>query len=432
MNSDKKLKDECLFLWHQLPALVVGDKVAIFSNFNGKLKVIELEQSEIDSEEIYNYLNKNNYFDCLDNNVLPKSDTITLVLTLTRGCNSLCRYCFLSATTEGKTMRIETIYASIDKAFELAKGKNLTISFLGGEPTFKFLLLKSAVEYAEKHPLKNTIKDLKFGITTNGVFGPKIADFFLEHRFKISISLDGIPEVQNFHRPMANNRKPSDIIEKNILKLAPKLSIKTLGTVTQFSVNKMVDSVKYFSELGIKRAFFNPVTIRGRALINDDRLNPPTVEDFVNNLKEAILTGEKYGVDVISFPYMNLAYSPMKYCNGQRLVVNYNGDVSSCVEIQENTHPLFEMFRLGHFKENQLILEKTAHSCSQAIEPQKKCKLCPLFFFCGEGCPARNFIGTTNRHEIDDYRCAITKKIMPFILKRTYLATYPNRSERRN
>ena len=432
MNSDKKLKDECLFLWHQLPALVVDDKVAVFSNLNGRLKVIELEPSEINNEEIYNYLNKNNYFDCLDKHWLPQNDTVTLILTLTRGCNSLCRYCFLSATTDGKSMTKESVYASIDKAFEIAKKKKLVISFLGGEPTFKFSLLKSAVEYAEKHPLKTMIKELRYGITTNGVFSPQIADFFLKFRFKISLSLDGIPEVQNFHRPMANNLNPSDIIEKNILKLAPELSIKALGTVTKFSVEKLADSVKYFSNLGIKRAFFNPVTIRGRAFINDDRLSPPVAEDFVHNLKKAILTGEKYGVDVISFPYMNLIHSPMKYCDGQRLVVNYNGDVSSCVEIQENTHPLFKLFETGHFVGNKLILNKTPHNCSKTIEPQKKCKSCPLFFFCGEGCPARNFIGSANQYKIDDYRCAITKKIMPFILKRTYLATRPSNSERRN
>ena len=432
MNFEANLQDGTVFLWHRLPALAVDDKIALFSNVDGQLQVIELEKSELDDESVYQYAKQNKLFDCLTASTDIPSDTITLVITLTKCCNSLCRYCFLSANTDGKTMTEDMVYSVIDKVFDLAKGKKLVISFLGGEPTVKFKLIETAVLYAEQHPLKIYLKNLRFGITTNGIFNDKMTDFFIKHNFKISVSLDGVPEVQDFHRPLANGSKPSPIIERGISKLAKVLPIKTLGTVTRFSVDKMAESVEYFAKLGIKRVFFNPVTKRGRALTDDKMLQPPTVDSFVDNLKKAILVGEKLGVNVISFPYMNLMSSPMKYCDGSRIVINYNGDVSSCVEIQDREHPLFKDFKIGYYDENKhtVVLDKQAHKCSETTTARKKCQECPLFFFCGEGCPARNYIGSADRYKIDDYRCLITKKIMPFILKKVYLATYNNTSGR--
>ena len=428
----EKLEEGDMFLWYGLPALAVDNKIALFSNLEGNLKVIELEEAELDDKDTYLYAKQNGLFDCLVNYAGTDDNKTTLVLTLTRCCNSLCRYCFLSANVRGKTMTKEMIYSAIDKAFDLSKGKKLVISFLGGEPTFKFQLLKAGVLYAEQHPLNAEGKELQFGITTNGTFNDEMADFFIQHKFKVSVSLDGTPEIQDFHRPLANGTKPSAIIEKNILKLSKVLPVKTLGTTTNFSVNKMSESVEYFAKLGVKRAFFNPVTERGRGITTDTRLLPPTPDDFVDNLKKAISTGEKLGVDVISFPYMNLTSCPMKYCKGNRLVVNYNGDVSSCVEIQESEHPLFDTFKIGYFKEEtqKILINKPLHKCSESQNISEKCKKCPLSFFCGEGCPARNFIGSSNQYEIDNYRCLITKKIMPFILKRVYISTYKKQNER--
>ena len=220
-----QLQDGKIFSWHNLPALVVDDQIALFSNVEGKLKVIELEKSELNDENIYQYAMKNKLFDCLTNSVAETGDEITLVITLTRGCNSLCRYCFLSANTHGKTMTEEMVYSAIDKAFSLSEGKKLVISFLGGEPTYQSELLKSAVIYAEQHSLRSAVKELRFVITTNGVFSEQLADFFIGHHFKISISADGIPEVQNFHRPLSNGAESSCIVEQNIAKLAKVLPL---------------------------------------------------------------------------------------------------------------------------------------------------------------------------------------------------------------
>ena len=439
LNNIKNLSENDLFNWHGLPALIVeNNKTAVFTNINGSLKIIEMPTSDITNYKTYEEAQKNHFFDCLDKKEEKISPTITLVMSVTEKCNNRCRYCFLDATKMGTDMTEDMAFAAIDTAMELAKGRILNLAYFGGEPTVSFSLIKKTVDYAKKHSKLSQLKKLEFTITTNGVFNDDVLEFLIKNNFNVSLSMDGIPTVQEYHRPLANGGSNRAIVEKNVIELAKSVKLKIRATVTAFSVDKMVDSVRWLAERGVKRIHFGPVTPGGRGATNDPKLQPPKAEDFIKNLHDSIILGEKLGVDVICFPYMNAMYAPMTYCDGRinkRLVITPKGIVSSCVEVQDKNHPLFEAFNLGHYNpaDKKFVLTATERKSAQkkgceALKQNKaQCKACPLLFFCGGGCPTRNYRGSGNTEQIDDYRCQIIKGIMPFVLRRFYDAAYPKK-----
>lgn len=436
LEDINNLKKDDLFNWNGLPAMIIDDeKVAVFTNIDGMLKVIEMTKDELVDAKTIEEAKENHLFDCLNKKIEKKHPTLTLVMSVTERCNNRCRYCFLDANKAGTDMTEEMAFASIDAAMQLAKGKTLNLAYFGGEPTVSFSLMKTSLAYAKSHPKVSELEKLEFTITTNGVFNDHVLQFLIENNFNVSLSMDGIPEVQEYHRPLANGCSNCALVEKNVIALAKSVKLKIRATVTAFSVNKMVESVQWLADRGVKRIHFGPVTPGGRGATANPLLQPPSSEDFVKNLYESIRLGEKLGVDVICFPYMNALYAPMTYCDGRinsRLVITPKGIVSSCVEVQDRDHPLFEAFNLGHYDEMNKKFVLTASERRSAVKmgcealkmDKTHCQTCPLLFFCGGGCPTRNYRGSGNTEQIDEFRCEITKGIMPYILKRFYHVTY--------
>ena len=421
-------------IWHDLPALIVeedGDKkLVVFSNLNGEFVACKINYNDKD-DETYRELKKEGFFDCLKNTTQYNSDELTLVLSLTEKCNCRCRYCFLDANVCGKVMTEELLKNSIDKAIELAKGRTINLSAFGGEPGTEAELLEKMVNYSKS--IKN--QKFKYSITTNGIFGKKVLDLLIDNDFSVSFSMDGIPDVQNYQRPLASGKDSYVIVETSLKKLTEKnINLKVRCTVTKFSVNKMVETVEWLSNLGVKKIHFEPVTPGGRGANNYDLLQPPTAKDFSENLIKAIKYGSKKGIDIICFPYMNMMVAPIIFCDGNinnRLVVSPEGVLSTCVEVQKKEHELFSYLGLGEydFYNHKFVIDYNERrgakrGCQVLKNSKKACSICPLKFFCGGGCPTRNYRGTGNSEKVDEYRCDIIRLVMPFVLNEFYKSTF--------
>lgn len=127
--------------------------------------------------------------------------------------------------------------------------------------------------------------------------------------------------------------------------------------------------------------------------------------------------------------------APIVFCDGRaknRLVISPSGAVSSCVEIQEVDNPLFKALGLGYYDSEAKKIVITADERRPAIrgceslrqENNTNCKECPMMFFCGGGCPTRNYRGTGMSNRVDIYRCEIIRGIMPYILRKFYNSTF--------
>lgn len=429
----EKIKD--MLIWHDLPALIIDEneskKIIVFSNVNDQLAACEIDFNNRSDKDIYEILLNKGFFDCIHKVSNYKSNELTLVLSLTERCNCRCRYCFLDANIIGKVMTIELLRDSIDKAVELANGRTINLSAFGGEPGTEEKLLIEMVNYSKK--IKN--QKFKYSITTNGIFNENVLRLLMNNKFNISFSMDGIPDVQNFQRPLANGGNSYEVVEKNLMVLANnKIDLKVRCTVTEFSVSKMTKTVEWLSKLGIKKIHFEPVTPGGRGCNENALLQPPTAKSFSENLVKSIKLGSKLGVDIICFPYMNMMIAPIIFCDGNinnRLVVSPEGILSTCVEVQKKEHELFSYLGLGEYNFNDRKFNinynerrGAKRGCEALRESKKVCKVCPLKFFCGGGCPTRNYRGTGNSEKVDEYRCDIIRLVMPYVLKEFYKSTF--------
>jgi len=95
---------------------------------------------------------------------LPRFTDITLVLT--EQCNLRCPYCYVPKQAPGgRTMTEEVALAAVDRFLDRApSGKDLSISFFGGEP----FLTRGLMERVIDHARKRRPRGLTFSAPTNG------------------------------------------------------------------------------------------------------------------------------------------------------------------------------------------------------------------------------------------------------------------------
>lgn len=422
--------------WNGLPCMTDSDtgKSAIFTNIEGILTICRVETSSLYKDTLVRQIREAGGFTCLDSNKEESSKEFTVVLSVTERCNARCRYCFLDARSEGNDMDRYLIEKAIDFAIRFSNGRIINFAVFGGEPSIRPDLVKYIVTYARKKyfDLGIGVDKLKFSITTNGYFSDDFCDFLIQNKFHISFSMDGIPLVQKMQRPSV---KGIPQLEKNLSRLAKSdCHLKVRATVTEYSSQYMLETTQYLHNFGVKRIHFEPVTPGGRAEKVDCLTNQPNVLVFSKKLISCIQYGESNGMDIICFPYMNMNNSPKAFCDGSiknRIVVGPRGILSTCVEVQNSDHPLYDYLGIGYFDKDEdrfIINNNERRACHNCMGDRKKneCKTCAFSFFCAGGCPTRNYRGTKDSQVISEFRCNITKHVMPFILRRFYDKTFNN------
>lgn len=143
-----------------------------------------------------------------------------MVLELTMECNLSCRYCQVSGHyskpgTHSLHMSREMMFKAIDFYYEKSKGSEYShISFYGGEPLLKFDLIKEAVGYVRA---KSDGSKYTFSFTTNGMlFNKEMIDFFINHDFRLLVSLDGPKSTHDRYRVFQDGGGTFDTIIKNL------------------------------------------------------------------------------------------------------------------------------------------------------------------------------------------------------------------------
>jgi uncharacterized protein len=210
--------------------------------------------------------------------VAPEPQSISL--NVSSSCNLSCSYCYASRGkfdgAQNDPMSWETARVAIDALLDRAdRTAPITIGFLGGEPFVNRALIHSCVQYAQEEGARRDL-DLGFSVTTNGTLLRR-EDLALlrDHRFAVTISIDGGADVQNRQRPtMTKRARDSFTLLKQAV--APLLAepgqakIAARATVTRHDL----DLQRRFAEIleiGFPEVGFTPLRMdkgRGEALGN--------------------------------------------------------------------------------------------------------------------------------------------------------------------
>ncbi len=351
------------------------------------------------SEELQNclksqYAIRNN----IKSNITSDYAPIDMFVFPTFACNLRCKYCYSEATpAKNINLTLNKGRKGIDFLFENAKktdSQYISISFHGGgEPTVNINLINELAEYAERKSIATHIP-VKFSISTNGTIVNDGVWAFVKKCESIQFSFDGTREIQNIHRPFADNKESFEIVSSNIRKIHekfPELKIAIRSTISNLSVNNMVEFVKYFSALGANTIVFEPLIVTGRAKENKEFLQSPNMVKFSEQFIASREIGYYLGVNVNCS-----AASVFRSCHfcgatNSNFVLTPNGDISTCVEVSDYSDPLSEIFIIGKVTEDTISIDKRKlfEVRQRGIKQHPECYFCVAEKSCRGNCPTR-------------------------------------------
>jgi uncharacterized protein len=330
----------------------------------------------------------------LDAVVLPTVQSVSL--NVSSSCNLGCTYCYASQGNfngiQQKPMPWDIARHTLDSLLMQADPTApITIGFMGGEPFINRELIHQAVAYSAQEAQKRNL-DVRYSVTTNGtLLRPEDLALMRQHRFAVTISIDGNADVQNRQRPLLKDSCNSfEVVRSRILPLLedPGLAkISARATTTAFSLN-LIDQFNAILAMGFSDIGFSPLrTTDGDAgaLSDGDWL---TYKDSIINLARSELTRALDGEAIrlanfaIALKQLHSGASSPYPCGagGGYFSVSTAGDWYACHRAIGN-----EEYQLGNM--TNLNQEKRLHFLeSRHVHAQDDCRSCWARYLCSGGC----------------------------------------------
>ncbi|WP_421866543.1 quinohemoprotein amine dehydrogenase maturation protein [Motiliproteus sp.] len=219
----------------------------------------------------------------------------TLVLNVNTGCNLSCTYCYkedLDTPSAGRKMDFYTARDSIEMLLrESPDEPRYNLVFFGGEPLSNLALIKQVVAYAEQR-FEQAGKPVDFTMTTNAtLLNEDTIEFLAEHRFGLSISMDGPQAIHDKNRITVGGQGTYAVVARKAQMLLSRYRSRPVGarvTLTRgiTDVERIWDHL--FNELGFAEVGFAPVTSGD---IADFNLTEAEIAEVFANMKRL---GQRY------------------------------------------------------------------------------------------------------------------------------------------
>jgi uncharacterized protein len=168
-------------------------------------------------------------------------------LFLSNRCSMRCVYCYASGGSDTRQMDWGTARGTIEWAFRRAaerKKQRLTLNFHGGgEIATAAGVLKRCVSLARDLSQDYGIQ-AQIGAGLNGVLSASMAEWVANNLNSATVSLDGLPEIQNAQRPLAAGGPSFDAVARTLHRFDKRgFSYGIRMTVTSQGVERLSDSV---------------------------------------------------------------------------------------------------------------------------------------------------------------------------------------------
>lgn len=343
---------------------------------------------------------------------MPHCNKKMISFFLTTKCNLCCRYCYNAEernAIDEQTIPLEIAKAGIDWYFSTNESRH--IRFYGpGEPTQEFDKMKKITEYAKSHP--NGGERVTVEIQTNGVFAKEVREWALNNFNIMWMSFDGMKDIQDYNRPLNpkfkeifDNKSSAEVLEDNV-----KWLIKNKGnrnfmvgarvTITDKNIEKQIEMVDYFYNLGIRYVWTNPLFYAvGKIPVCDDikKLSKYSfnMDSYIDNYLKAYFYAKSKGLFWGSFLTINFDGESPYHCrcctplNAPHLTPD--GYISACDMVvlgAESYH--MKPFIVGKWnnekKEFEFDYDKIHVLNERKSTNMKHCQNCPAKLHCGGYC----------------------------------------------
>jgi uncharacterized protein len=194
----------------------------------------------------------------------------TIVLNVNTGCNLSCTYCYkedLATPAKGQRMSLDTAVGAFELLLhEAADRPRVNVVFFGGEPLTAMPLIRDVVAYAEKRAAE-AAKAVDFSLTTNAtLLSDEIVEYLDEHRFGITVSMDGPKALHDRNRRTVGGAGTYDVVARNVRGLLARYRSRPIGarvTLTRGVTDVALIHRHLREEIGFFEVGFAPVTSGG-------------------------------------------------------------------------------------------------------------------------------------------------------------------------
>ncbi len=302
------------------------------------------------------------------------NNQVHLLINPTIDCNFRCWYCYES---HKKTQMSEDIMLRIKRLISdsFSKGKEIQISWFGGEPMIFFreviipILEFTKIEACKRH------RKFYTNMTSNGfLFSVNRIKELLKYNFNgVQITLDGNKEQHNRVRYSKNGKGSFDTIIENVKKLALNSVPITLRiNCTETNVGGLSDVAYLFDDLPEEFKQYINVDLQ----IVWQEKNVEYIKSHLGNIVECF---SKVGITAAKMSYRDFCYGDKR----NSCVVNYNGDIYKCTAVDfETTERDGCLDQQGNIVWENGKLEKRMAS-RFTNPPCHSCRILPL---CHGGC----------------------------------------------
>ncbi|MBZ5623538.1 MAG: radical SAM protein [Acidobacteriia bacterium] len=321
------------------------------------------------------------------------SPPTSLSLNIAQACNLTCSYCYADEGRFGgraELMSEEVAFAAVDRLLAGARGKSVTVGFIGGEPLLNRPVLHATVAYACDRARERR-QPVRFSITTNATLvNASDIELFRRHAFGISVSLDGSEAVNDANRRAHDGTSAWAAAVERLTPLLDdpggvKLAARSTVTHANLRILERIDALSAvgFAEIGVAPVRTSPMP--GLALRENDW--PRLLAEFVR-AGDAEFGRVSQGLP-LRFSNLATALKQIHHGSARRLPcgaganylsVSTSGEYFACHRTIGDAR-----FRMGASESDGA---RERFLSARDVDRQPLCSSCWARYLCGGGCHA--------------------------------------------
>ncbi len=355
---------------------------------------------------------------------------LTAIVKPTTQCNLNCKYCYVDGINNQNRMADDTLKNVIGKTIEYNEKLDRQTRFLwhGGEPLLMDIdFWQNVIDYQKQYDTKFKIKN---GIQTNlTLLNEQTIDFFMQHDFAISTSLDGPREIHNKHRVFKNGDGTYDKVIENIRLLKSRdMQVGLVVVLTEDTAEYIEDIYNLMLDEGLSFSV-NAVSPVPRAETNHTFIKPVTFAKAMNKLVDLWLDendrdrAEKSRINIAELTVEKLILGIARRCSNSRhcsksfIGVNPAGDIFPCGTMNDKAD-----FKYGNINEkplNEILNCEMRYSLMRRAENIRddECVSCEWNNVCNSGCMSHAYAKHKDAYRKDPF-CAAYKIINSHVKSR--------------
>jgi uncharacterized protein len=321
--------------------------------------------------------------------------TRALSLAVAQKCNMGCTYCYAQGGEFGgpaASMDAETADRAVDLLFaDAVAGERVNLAFLGGEPLLNRAVIQAATKRAVRIAADRDMR-VTFSITTNGTrLTPGDGEFFEEHAFAVTVSLDGPGAVHDRQRPMRSGRGSFDRVIARVtplLEMQRRMQVSARVTVTPANLD-LRTTLDAFVALGFHSVGFSPLL---RSPSGRDELASTDLSAMLDGM---VRCGEEFERRVVvgeRYPFANAVNAMRELHRGTHrpypcgagagyLGVSADGQLAACHRFVGDEDGALGDLVDGLDRDRQARWLHDRH-----VHRQEPCRDCWARYLCGGGC----------------------------------------------